>query len=60
MGVVYKAEDTKLKRTAALKLLSLELSSDPESKEHLLREAQAGSARNNRIQTIFYIISKEI
>jgi serine/threonine protein kinase len=55
MGVVYMAEDIKLNRTVALKLLPLELTSDSESKEHLLREAQAGSALNNGIQTIFYI-----
>jgi predicted Ser/Thr protein kinase/TolB-like protein len=47
MGEVYLAEDTKLRRTVALKFLPSEYTSEPELKARFMREAQAAAALNH-------------
>lgn len=60
MGVVYRAEDTKLERTVAIKFLPSELTRDEEAKKRFIHEAQAASAlEHNNICNIHEIDQDE-
>ena len=58
MGIVYKAEDIRLHRTVAVKILRPEVIGDPDAKNRFLREARAASLLNHTNITSIYEIDE--
>jgi serine/threonine protein kinase/Tol biopolymer transport system component len=59
MGEVYRAKDTRLNRTVAVKVLSAQLASTPELRQRFEREARAISALNHRHICVLHDIGQQ-
>ncbi len=59
MGVVYRARDTRLNRSVAIKVLPSDKVSDPERKRRFIQEARAASALNHPNIITLYDIGSE-
>ncbi len=59
MGIVYLAEDTKLKRQVAIKFLPKQISADSDERKRFEIEAQAAAALNHSNITIIHAIEKD-
>jgi serine/threonine protein kinase len=59
MGVVLKADDTRLRRTVALKLLAPELAANPTARKRFPREAQAAAAVVHRNVITIHAVGEE-
>jgi serine/threonine-protein kinase len=60
MGEIYKAQDTRLNRLVAIKVLTAASAGDPDRRRRFLQEGQAASALNHpNIITIYDIVSQE-
>jgi len=59
MGEVYRAKDTRLDRTVAIKVLPAHLSSDPVRRQHFEREAKTVSSLNHPHICVLYDVGQQ-